>query len=76
VEQRFCQAKQRSIKAGRISVFSNNFGGFAEIVMELAKITVWTAGRTVYDRATGSLGVSGQRLAGRWILLKSVVTGR
>jgi len=72
MEQWVCQAKQHSIKAGRISVFSNNFGGFAEIVMGLAKITVWTAGRTVYDRATGSLGLSGQRLAGRW----GVVTGR
>jgi len=44
---------------------SNNFGGFAEIVMGLAKITVWTAWRTTDDRQTGAFGLSGQRLADR-----------
>jgi hypothetical protein len=68
--------KQQAIKAGHIPMFSNNFGGFAEIVMEFAKITAWTAGRAADNCATRSFGLSGQRPAGRWILLKSVVTGR
>jgi hypothetical protein len=37
--QWFCQAKQQSIKVGRILVASNNCGGFTEIVMGFAKIT-------------------------------------
>jgi len=61
--------KQQSIKAGHIPVFSNNFGGFTEIVMRFAKITVGTAGRAANNCATRSFGLLGQRPAGRWILL-------
>jgi hypothetical protein len=79
VEQGFPLANGGAITRRQLPILNSNFGGFAEIVMGLAKITVWTAWRTTDDRQTGAFRLSGQRLADRWIALMSgevLMTGR